>query len=66
MLISLIDQMASDRALREQQQREQIRYNANDHESDQEFNIPDWEQSTEFAYSEQDYKLTKIKVTYFR
>ncbi|MCP9256905.1 hypothetical protein DINM_000146 [Dirofilaria immitis] len=45
-------QMASDRILRQQQQRERIRHNTGDHESDQRFIIPDWEQSTEFADSD--------------
>ncbi|KAM3717423.1 Protein translocase subunit SecA [Dirofilaria immitis] len=45
-------QMASDRILRQQQQRERIRHNTGDHESDQRFIIPDWEKSTEFADSD--------------
>ncbi|EFO19765.1 hypothetical protein LOAG_08727 [Loa loa] len=54
-------QIASDHALRQQQQREQIRYNASGHESDQGFNIPNLKQSTEPGYSEQDCTFTKNK-----
>ncbi|VDO37611.1 unnamed protein product [Onchocerca flexuosa] len=52
-------QMASDHALLQQRQRERIRYNTGDHESDQRFSISDWEQSSEFAESEQNNTLTR-------
>ncbi|VDK72506.1 unnamed protein product [Onchocerca ochengi] len=52
-------QMASDHALRQQQQRERIRYNTSDYESDQRFSISDWEQSTDFADSERNNTLTR-------
>lgn len=64
MLIFLANQMASDHALRQQQQRERIRYNTSDYESDQRFSISDWEQSTDFADSERNNTLTR-KVTHF-
>uniref|UniRef100_A0A0R3RY82 ULP_PROTEASE domain-containing protein n=1 Tax=Elaeophora elaphi TaxID=1147741 RepID=A0A0R3RY82_9BILA len=54
-------QLASDRALQQQQQRERIRYNTSDRKSNQTFNIPDWKQTIEIAYSERDCKLTKNK-----
>ncbi|KAL3984693.1 hypothetical protein ACH3XW_35600 [Acanthocheilonema viteae] len=54
-------QIASDRVLQQQEQRERIRLNANDHKSDKGFNIPNWEQSIKVAYSERNYKLTKNK-----
>ncbi|VBB30429.1 unnamed protein product [Acanthocheilonema viteae] len=54
-------QIASDRVLQQQEQRERIRLNANDHKSDKGFNIPDWEQSIKVAHSERNYKLTKNK-----
>uniref|UniRef100_A0A915PIP7 Uncharacterized protein n=1 Tax=Setaria digitata TaxID=48799 RepID=A0A915PIP7_9BILA len=54
--------MASDRALRHQQQRERIRRNASAHESDRGFTVQKSEQSTtDFACSERDYRLTKNK-----
>uniref|UniRef100_A0A1I8ESU6 Uncharacterized protein n=1 Tax=Wuchereria bancrofti TaxID=6293 RepID=A0A1I8ESU6_WUCBA len=55
-------QIASDHALRQKQQREQIRYNTSDDRSDQGFNSSNWEQSSEHAYSEQNYKLAKNKL----
>ncbi|EJW74821.1 hypothetical protein WUBG_14273 [Wuchereria bancrofti] len=54
-------QIASDHALRQKQQREQIRYNTSDDRSDQGFNSSNWEQSSEHAYSEQNYKMGKNK-----
>ncbi|VIO97509.1 Conserved hypothetical protein, putative [Brugia malayi] len=59
-------QIASDYALRQKQQREQNRYNSSDDRSDQEFNSSDWEQSSEHAYSEQNYKLAKNKQRHLR
>ncbi|KAK6107409.1 hypothetical protein QQG55_28060 [Brugia pahangi] len=59
-------QIASDYALRQKQQREQNRYNSSDDRSDQEFNSSDWEQSSEHAYSEKNYKLAKNKQRHLR
>lgn len=60
-----MDQIASDRALQQQQQRERIRCNASDRKSDRGFNIPNCEQSV-VAHSKHNYRLTNNKVTHFK